>query len=155
LDKSRLNFLKSLISLSGDHLVKKLISKKIANADPKSKFSVSYLGIFVVFLANIADKVNGPNKLVNPSILLLLKPFAWLLWALLETFTVPFLVAYNLSIGNVLGDSQIKTSTPSVNYRSSRKPQFLNILTNIVLTVVKLTLFLIVNIIILLISREL
>ncbi|MCA9386454.1 response regulator [Candidatus Dojkabacteria bacterium] len=154
LDKSNPGFLKSLISLSTDHLVKELTTKRIANPDSKKKVNVSLLGKFVVFMANFADKINSPKALSKNSFLIFLRPFAWFIWVLLEIFTVPFLIAYNLSIGNVLGESQIKTANASVNYRSSRKPQFITFFENIFLTIVKLTLFLIVNIAILLISRE-
>lgn len=121
---------------------------------PAVNYYRSRLGTLVSYLANQGDILNNPRLFSNSLFLVVMKPIFIVLWVFLEFLIAPFFILYNLSVGNVLGENNISAGQVGVNYRSHNKPQAIIILTNLLYTIFKLVLFLLVNIIILLISRE-
>ncbi len=152
LEKSHSNFLNQLVEYVLKHVLLTLGNNKV---NPEEvRVNTSILPRIILFFANIGDKINNPRAFSKNILFLLLKPFLWIIWVLFEFLIAPLYVIYNITIGNLLGESQIKSSTKDINFRSNKRPHFISVLINISLTVVKLMLFLLINIIILLISRE-
>lgn len=148
--KDKLSFLSEIIGKCVTHVA----NSHSLSVTPKKR--TRFWARTVVFLSNIADKLNNISSIdaLGPLKIFVI-PILWVLWVLVEIFITPFYIFYNLSIGNILGESQIKSSPGSINYRSSKKPQVFGLIYSVGLTVFKLFLFLVVNIIILLISRQL
>ncbi len=152
LDKSKFKFIDNLIDKVHNHALTSISDEQRNDSVGKK---ASLLAKTVVTLANLADNINSPRAFSKSPLTIIFKPISWVVWVFFEFLIAPLFVFYNISIGNLLGESQIKSSANDINFRSSKKPQFIKILVSISLTTVKLMLFLLINIIILLISREL